>query len=114
MNVDIHFLERRFDEQERGWIDSVWKDCAVPFGQGTTDQAVAHKAAIHKQVLSITRGAPVARRGNKTAHARNRRVSSVNLEQVVEKLGAKNLVRALAQIRGRRHTQNLAAIVREG
>src|SRR2546421_6230683 len=113
MNVDIHFLERRFDEQQRGWIDSVGKDCTITFGQGATNQTVAHKAAIHKQVLRIARGAPVARRGNETADARNRRVSSINFEQIIEKLSAKNLVRSLAQVFSRRHLQDLAAIVHE-
>ena len=40
--------------------------------QGATNQTVTHKAAIHKQVLRIARGAPVAWRGNETADARNR------------------------------------------
>jgi hypothetical protein len=62
MDINVHFFERNFDEQQRDWIDAVRQDRAIAFRKGAANQAIANKSAIHKQELAIARGAPLAGR----------------------------------------------------
>src|SRR6185503_7479485 len=111
MHINVYFLERYLDEQQRSWINSMGQHRAITFGKRAGNQSITNKPAIHEQVLRITRSAPVAGRGNKTADARDLSRTTADRKQVIEKFRTKDLIGPFAQIACRRDAQNLTAIV---
>ncbi len=113
MNVDVDFLERCFDKQQRRRIDAIRQDRSIPFRQRASDRSIANEPSVHKQILRIARCASISRRGNKTGDAGHRRIATIHLEQILQKLIAKNLVRALAEIFCRSSPHHFPAVVDE-
>ena len=96
MHVDVDFLQRRFDKQQRRRINAVRQDRSITFRQRAPNHSIAHEPAINKQILRIARRAAISRRRHETGDTRHLRLATIHLQQVFQKLLAKDLVRTLA------------------
>ncbi len=57
MNVDVHFVVRHFQEQQRSGKNRVRMDVAISLVNGVQDQAVTNQPFVHKNINSIAIGA---------------------------------------------------------
>src|SRR5437016_6514605 len=124
MHVHVDFFQRYFDEKQGHWINPMRQDRAVPFGECTANQTIAHEAAVDEKKLCIARSASLTWSGDKALNLSDLRQREagfrrfadcvVNFQQAIQELRAKNLISALAQVLRRRHTQRLASIIRQG
>ena len=54
MDVHIHAVCINLEKQDKGGMPVEMKDIAVGFAHGVGNQLVAHKPAIHEEVLCVT------------------------------------------------------------
>ena len=91
MGVDVHLIERQFQEQDNDGIRGGGHASPVSFPQGSSYHFVAYHPAVHKKILRVSIGPLLMRPGAESMNPNLPRRSR-QFDHIVEKEVSENLV----------------------